>query len=443
METLRRSIRVGLVGFGTVGSGMARLLIEESDTISARVGLSLELAQICDRDVTTNRELPIPPGVLTTDIHDILDDPGIEIFVELIGGIEPARSFILSAIERGKHVVTANKALLATHGREIFDAAEKKGVAIGFEASVGGGIPVIKAVREGLVANRLHTLAGIMNGTSNYILSRMSDEGISFNDALLKAQACGYAEADPTYDVAGIDTAHKLAILSSLAFGVPVGLDDILVEGITKISPVDIEFAREFGYAIKLLAIARNGEAGTELRVHPAMVPQDHLLAQVKGAYNAFYLVGDAVGKVILSGLGAGQMPTGSAVVADLVDIARIIAYGSAPPTSGGLSSGTAGRLRPIPAEDLHGRYYMRFSVIDQPGVLAGIAGVLGGHGISIESVVQKGRRRGESVPIVMLTHEAREGAVLAAIERIDSMDVVTDETVLIRIVELCGLEDF
>ncbi len=441
METQRRSVKVGLMGFGTVGSGTARLLLEESDSIAARTGISLHLARICDRDVTTYRGFSVPSGVLTTDIHDILDDPDIEIFIELIGGIEPAKGFILSAIERGKHVVTANKALLATHGREIFDAAAEKGVVVGFEASVGGGIPVIKAVREGLVANRLHTLVGIMNGTCNYILSRMSDEGLSFTEALLKAQALGYAEADPTYDVAGIDTAHKLAILSSLAFGVPVGLGDISVEGITKISPVDIEFAREFGYAIKLLAIARNGEAGTELRVHPAMVRQDHLLAQVKGAYNAFYLVGDAVGKVILSGLGAGQMPTGSAVVADLVDIARVVAHGSFSPAFGGLSSGAGGRLRLVPVEDLHGRYYMRFSAIDQPGVLAGIAGVLGGQGISIASVVQKGRGQGESVPIVMLTHEAQEKAVLAALERIDAMDAVTDETILIRIVELGGLE--
>ncbi len=439
---MKNKIHVGLLGCGTVGSGTAMILMENQDILTKRAGTQVELVRVCDRNARSSHHFPVPASILTDQVSDILDDPNIDIFVELIGGIEPARTFVLEAIEKGKHVVTANKALLATCGHEIFEAASKKGVAIGFEASVGGGIPVIKAVREGLVANNIQTVMGIMNGTANYILSRMTEEGITFSQALKEAQAKGYAEADPTYDVEGIDTGHKLAIMATLAFGVPVGLDDISIEGISRITPIDISFAKELGYRIKLLAVAQKRDKGLELRVNPTMVPTDHLLAQVKDAYNAFYFVGDAVGKVMLHGLGAGQMPTGSAVVADIVDLARDIA------------NGMTGRIYPLgipfaemnslvkcPVEALSGKFYFRFSAIDRPGVLARIAGILSEYGISIASVVQKGRGQEASVPIVMLTHEAQEIKVKQALEEIDDLDVVTDPTMVIRIEDLSDLD--
>ncbi len=439
---MSKTINVGLLGFGTVGSGTARILLERADTLRKKTGVPVRLARICDKDLTSDRGFEVPAGILTEDVNDLLGDPDIDIFIELIGGIEPARSFILEALDQGKHVVTANKALLATHGHEIFMAAERAGVEIAFEASVGGGIPVVKCVKEGLVANDIHTVMGIMNGTANYILTKMTEEGREFEEVLATAQEKGFAEADPTYDVEGIDTAHKLAIMSTLAFGCPVRLEDVYTEGISRISPVDIAFARELGYRIKLLAIGRKCPGGIELRVHPTMVPSSHLLAQVGGAYNAFYLIGDAVGKVLMYGLGAGRMPTGSAVVADVVDLARNIAHGSqkrVPPL--GIDFKELAPLERCPMEDLTSRYYFRFSAMDRPGVLAKISGVLGEKGISINSVVQKGRDRGGAVPIVMLTHEAREERVRQALEIIDRLDIVSDATVLIRMEDLQAIE--
>ncbi|HID98580.1 MAG TPA: homoserine dehydrogenase [Thermodesulfobacteriaceae bacterium] len=439
---MSREIKVGLLGFGTVGSGTAEILLEQSELLKRRSGLQIRLARICDKDTETPRGLELPPGILTDDVNVLLDDPEIDIFIELMGGLEPARTFVLEAMKKGKHVVTANKALLAMHGREIFGAAEEYGVSVGFEASVGGGIPVIKAVKEGLIGNHLTTVMGIMNGTANYILTRMTDEGLDYEDALQEAQRLGYAEADPTYDVEGIDTAHKLTILASLSFGVKVELSDVFTEGITRLSLLDIDFARDLGYRIKLLAIARNTKHGTELRVHPTMVPESHLLGQIGGAYNAFYIIGDSVGKVLLYGLGAGKMPTGSAVVADVVDMARNIASSASVQTSSfGIPFKSLGSPDLIPMDSLVSRYYFRFSVLDRPGVLAGIAGILGDLGISIESVVQEGRGSEASVSIVMLTHEAEEVRVSRALKKIDALDVVSDRTVVIRIEDLQALE--
>ncbi len=429
------TINVGLIGFGTVGSGTARIMLEQKELLSRRAGCELNLLKICDKDISTDRGFHVPEQILTTDINDILENPDIHIVIELIGGVEPAKSFILRAMDNGKHVVTANKALLATHGREIFQTAVGKGVEIGFEASVGGGIPVIKSVKEGLVANNLQAVLGIMNGTANYILTSMTDTGISFSEALSQAQKLGYAEADPTYDIEGIDTAHKLAIMAMLSFGCRVELDDIYTQGISDLEPIDIAFASEFGYRIKLLAIAKTHQDGLELRIHPTMLPETHLLAQVNQAYNAIYLVGDSVGTVMLYGLGAGQMPTGSAVVADVVDIARNISKGSVNRVcSTGLPYDTLKKANLRPMAETTGRYYFRFSAADRPGILARIAGILGDHGISIDSVVQKGRGKQNAVPVVMLTHEAREEQVQSALKKIDNLDVVTDRTVLIRV---------
>ncbi len=440
---MQESIKVGLIGFGIVGSGTARILLEQQQLLSARAQIPIELAVICDKDITSDRGFSVPSNLLTTNVDDILKNPEISIVIELIGGIEPAKTFILEAINQKKHVVTANKALLATHGPELFGAAAKNNVEIGFEASVGGGIPVIKSVKEGLVANNIHTVMGIMNGTANYILSRMTEEGLPFDVVLKDAQAHGYAEADPTYDIEGIDTAHKLAILANLAFGVSTTLDDVDIEGISRLSPIDMAFAKELGYHIKLLAIGRALDDGIELRVHPTMVPLNHLLAQIDGAYNGFYFIGDSVGKILLYGMGAGQMPTGSAVVSDVVDIARNIrmaALNRVPCL--GLPFDKLLPLKKRPMNILSGRYYFRFSAVDQPGVLARIAGVLAEHSISIASVVQKGRGTDESVPIVMLTHEAKEENVQKALTKIDNLDIVQDRTVVIRIEDLKSLED-
>ncbi len=438
-------VNVGIVGFGTVGSGTAKILLEQGELLKQRTSTSINLKWICDKDITTDRGFKVPDGILTTDINQLLDDPDLHVMVELIGGIEPAKTFILQAIDKGKHVVTANKALLATHGFEIFEAASRKGVEVGFEASVGGGIPCIKALKEGLVANNVSTVLGIMNGTANYILTRMAQEGLPFDDVLQQAQKLGYAEADPTYDIEGIDTAHKLAIMSTLAFGQKIGLSDIYTEGISKITPLDISFATELGYSIKLLAIGKkNSDQQVDVRIHPTMIPRDHLLSQVNGAFNAVYFVGDSVGKVMLYGMGAGQMPTGSAIVADVVDIARDIVKGCpgrVPALSIPFESIKEPSIKPV--ESVSCQYYFRFTVQDKPGVLSKIAGILGMEEISINSVVQKGRAHGaSSVPIVMLTHEAKEGKVRKALKAIDSQDFILDETMIIRIEDMKALEE-
>lgn len=420
-------IGIGLIGFGTVGTGVVRLLLQNASLLEERIGLRLKLRRIADIDIQRDRGVKVPQELLTTDPFQVIEDPRVDIVVELIGGIEPAKSFILRALELGKPVVTANKALLAQHGRELFEKAQQKGIPIGFEGSVGGGIPVIKALREGLVANRIEVILGILNGTSNYILTKMTEEGKEFEEALREAQRLGYAEADPSLDVQGTDAAHKLTILASLAFGTWVDLDRVYVEGISHLSPLDIEFSKEFGYRIKLLAIAKWETEGLQLRVHPTMVPAEHVLSQVKGVYNAVYLAGDATGPLLLYGQGAGALPTGSAVVSDLVQVA----------TKGNhclLPFNPERRLPLKGIDELRCPYYLRFTAVDRPGVLSKISRILGDNDISIASVIQKGRTRTGTVPIVMMTHEAVERNVRRAIEAIDSLDVIKDSTKLLRV---------
>ncbi|HID30209.1 MAG TPA: homoserine dehydrogenase [Desulfobacterales bacterium] len=430
-----KKIHIGLLGFGTVGSGMVKILLQNRETIESRLGASLALKRIAVRKLQGNRGVAVDTSLLTTDTEMVVDDPGVDIVVELIGGYEPAKSLILKAIENGKHIVTANKALLAAHGDEVFSAASRKGVEVGFEASVGGGIPLIRSMKEGLVANRIGSLFGILNGTANYILTKMTDQGRPFSEVLKEAQELGYAEADPTFDVEGIDTAHKLTILLAIAYGVPIGSGAVFTEGISKITPLDIKFIKEFGYRIKLLAISKDDGEAIEARVHPTLIPDDSMLANVNEAYNALYIQGDAVGNVMLYGPGAGMMPTGSAVVSDLVDVARNILTGSVGrvPSVGYQPSGIKARRMKL-IEELKTEYYFRFSAEDRPGVLSKIAGILGKHGISIESVHQKGRDVVGAVPIVMIIHEAQEAAVQMALSEIDQLEVVKDETVVIRI---------
>jgi len=431
-----KEIKVGLIGFGTVGKGLAEVLLSQRERLVRRTGMTIRLAGIADHGTSAlpERFKDVP---LTRDAMALINNPEIDIIVELIGGIEPAKTFVMQAIAAGKHVVTANKALLSQEGADIFAAAAKQGVEVGFEASVGGGIPVIKALKEGLVANKILSIMGIMNGTANYILTRMTDEGVPFAEVLKDAQKLGFAEADPTYDVEGIDTAHKLAILMTIAYGTPITHKQIATEGISQIEPMDIELAREFGCRIKLLAISRNHGDHVEARVHPTMVPQNHLLASINGAYNAIHFQGDTVGNVLLYGLGAGMIPTGSAVAADVVDIARNIACGSigrVPALSYQPEQMQPRRITPM--DELYGPYYFRCTVLDQPGVLASIAGILSKYEISIESVIQKGRKKIGAVPLVVVTHSAKESAVSAALSEIGQLPTVTAPVVKIRILE-------
>ena len=427
-------IYIGLIGFGTVGTGLVKILQEKAKLLEERLGLSIVLKRIADLDVTTDRGIKVNPAILTTKIADVMEDPEIAIVVELIGGLEPARTFILQALEKGKHIVTANKALLAVHGAEIFKAADERGADIGFEGSVGGGIPIIRALKEGLVANKIRVIFGILNGTSNYILSEMTYRGLQFQEVLKKAQELGYAEADPTLDIEGIDTAHKLSILLSLAYGIQVRMKDIYTEGISAISPMDIEHAKELGYHIKLLAIAKSDGGPVEARVHPTLLPADHLLSTVSGPFNAIFINGDAVGSTLFYGAGAGMMPTASAVVSDLVDLCRNIRLGVSRRVP--LLSYQPAHLRKGEIKNIHditSTYYLRFTVVDRPGVLSRISGILGDLDISIASVIQKGRRVEKAVPIYVVTHEAREKNMQKALQVIDRLPVIVDKTVLLR----------
>jgi len=430
-----KDISIGLIGFGTIGSGVVKLLRDNEAILTQRLGIKLTLKKIADLDITTPRPVAVDPEILTTDASSILNDPEIAIVVELIGGYEPARNFILRAFARRKNVVTANKALLATHGNEIFQAAESHGVDIGFEASVGGTIPIVKTMKESLVANQILSILGILNGTCNYILTKMTDEGKDFPSVLKEAQELGFAEADPTFDIEGIDTAHKLAILLSLAYGKRVNLDDLYREGISGISQQDIEFAKELGFRIKLLAIAIKRGDAVEARIHPTMIPFDHLLANVNANYNAFHIVGDAANSVFLYGQGAGMMPTASAVVSDIVDIARdLIVNASCRVPARSLREDVIEDIRIMPMDEIMTNYYFRFSAVDRPGVLSKISGILGSRNISIASVIQKGRKQVGAVPVVMTTHKSREIDVREALAEIDRLDIVQDKTVLIRI---------
>jgi len=419
-----------------VGVGVVRILQKNSRLIEKRLGSRIILKRIADIDLKTDRGVKFRPGVLTKRAEDVIHDPEIDIVMELIGGIEPARTFILKTLQKGKHIVTANKALLALHGVEIFRAAQRSGVDVGFEGSVAGGIPLIRSIKEGLVANRIHSIFGILNGTSNYILSKMTDEGRSFKEVLKEAQEKGYAEADPTYDVEGIDAAHKLAILIRLAYGTPLDFRDIFISGISEIMPLDIQFSREFGYRIKLLAIAKMDHGRIEARVHPTMIPEGHLLSTVDSVFNAIYIQGDAVGPTLFYGQGAGQMPTASAVVSDLVELGRNIlirASGRRVP----LLSYQESAIEKVPLkkmEDVVMPFYMRFSAVDRPRVLSRISGILGKNDISISSVIQKGRQVNGAVPVVIMTHEAREKNVHRALKEIDRLGVILGKTMYLRV---------
>lgn len=428
------AIKIGMLGIGTVGAGVAKLLSSNRSALEEKAGTPLELAAIADRDITTPREgIRLADWPMTTDVERVLGDPSIQIVVELIGGLEPARTFILRALQAGKHVVTANKALLATHGRELYDEARRHRVMLGFEAAVAGGIPIIRAVKEGLVANRIASVFGIVNGTSNYILTRMTEGGEEFLPVLREAQAKGYAEADPALDVEGIDSAHKLQILAMLAFRTHVDLKEIHTEGISGLASQDLSYAAELGFKIKLLAIAKASNGELEVRVHPTMIPSDSPLATVSGVFNAVFISGDAVGDLMFYGRGAGQRPTASAVWSDVVEIARRLAHGyPALPQDLPLVGQTPLRVKPM--EAIRTCYYLRVSAIDRPGVLSQVAGILGKHQISIESVIQKGRHHAEAVPVVMMTHEALEGSMRHALEEIDRLPVVAARTVMIRV---------
>jgi len=425
-------IHVGIIGFGTVGTGTVHILLQNRKLLKDRTGVDIHLKKIADLDIKRDRGIRLPKNVLTDNADSLLADPDIQIVVELIGGTTVAKEMMLKAIRNGKHVVTANKALLATHGREIFKAAEKANVKVGFEASVAGGIPIIKVISEGLVANRFKSIYGIINGTTNYILSKMSDENAELSEVLKEAQKLGYAEADPTYDIEGIDSAHKLAILASLAYGTQFSLKDVHCEGISRISSMDIEFARELGYKLKLLAITKETSGKIELRVHPTMVPEEFLLSKVDGVFNAVYVEGDAVGSTLYYGRGAGDMPTGSAVVSDIADIARGIASNTV--ARNPLFSRTDEGKNLLKMDDVISMYFFRFSAIDKPGVLSRISGILGKYNISIASVIQKDRRAGKAVPLVVLTHRAREKDVRSAVKEINKLPIVADKTVIIRV---------
>ena len=427
-----KCLNVGLVGLGTVGGGVARILLENADQIAARTGVRLELKAICDKDTARDRGVELPPGLLSDRLDSVLGDPEIGVVAELVGGTTFARDLILKALDRGKDVVTANKALLAQHGRELFAHAEKRGRSISFEASVCGGIPIIRAVRDGHAGEEITRIIGIVNGTCNYVLTRMARDGASYGDALSRAQQKGYAESDPTLDVNGTDSAHKLAVLGRLAFGEDIDFDRIHVEGISEIEQADIEFGAEMGYTLKLLAITKRVDGQLELRVHPAFLLCDHPLAVVSDEFNAVWIRGRATGDTMHYGRGAGQMPTAAAVVSDLVDIALGRAAVNAQAFTA--LSGRVAKASVRDINEIETHYYLHFSVTDRPGVLSAITGVLGRHGISIASARQPEQNQERDVPIVMVTHLARERDVAAALKEIDALDVVGRKTRLIRI---------
>ena len=430
-------IKIGMVGLGTVGSGVWEILSRHRALLQKRVGAQLEIKRIAVRSKGKRRRLPVPGKLLTTNMASLLKDPEIQIIVELMGDVKASRQLARKALGAGKHFVTANKALLAHYGEELFSLARKNRVDICFEAAVGGGIPILRALREGFVGNEIESLYGILNGTCNFILSEMAGKGSDFHQTLKQAQQLGYAEANPSFDIDGIDTAHKLAILVAIAHGVAVDLKKINVEGIKNLSPFDLECAKRFGYAIKLLGIAKKAGGRIQARVHPTMIPQHSMLAAVHGVNNAIFLDGDFVGEEMLYGRGAGSQPTASAVVGDIVEVARnLLAHVgyTVPPL--GVHSAKISKAAIEPIGELRGVYYLRFQAIDRPGVLAEIARILSQYQISISSVYQQMREMGREVPIVVLTHEATESKVQKAIARINRLRTIKRPTTLIRIEE-------
>lgn len=431
------SVKVGIIGLGTIGCGTMRILTENREILNERVGTAIDVVRAADLDLDRPRPIDIPESILTADAMDVVRDPEVQIVVELIGGIEPARSYILEAIEQGKHVVTANKALLSEHWQELVEKAEEKGVCLLYEGSVAGGIPLIRAIKVGLVANRIKSVTGIINGTCNYILSRMSSEKLAFDEALAIAKEKGYAEADPAMDVEGIDAAQKLSILVNLCFDLPVSYKDLPYQGITQLTPMDLEMAHEFGYRVKLLASARNSNGKVEAWVHPALVPEKHPLAAVDNVYNAVYIEDDNLGPSLYYGRGAGDLPTGSAVVADIVSCARDIISGAVGRVPvGGSRQGAGSEQRPQLAEDNVSEFYVRVTAADRPGVLSTISGILSQSEISISSVIQRGREpvEGGGVPIVMIIHEASHLRMVQALAQMDDMDVTLGKSFYMRI---------
>jgi homoserine dehydrogenase len=436
-------IRVGLLGIGTVGGGVYRVLRRNQEEIRRRAGRGIEITMVADLDTERARAI-VGEGVqVVNDARQVIGSPDIDIVVELIGGYGVAKTLMLEAIAAGKHVVTANKALLAVHGTEIFEAASRKGVMVAFEAAVAGGIPIIKALREGLTANRIEWVAGIINGTTNYILSEMRDKGLAFDVALKEAQRLGYAEADPTFDIEGIDAAHKAAIMSAIAFGTPVQFDKAYVEGITRLEPIDIRYAEQLGYRIKLLGITRRRDDGVELRVHPTLVPAQRLIANVEGAMNAVVVHGDAVGTTLYYGKGAGSEPTASAVIADLVDVTRLAT--SDPQHRVPYLAFQPGQMRDVavlPMDEVVTSYYLRLRVADQPGVLAQVTGLLAGAGVSIDAVLQReadqvGGEGATSTDLIILTHDTREGTMNAVLAQMQGLPSVLEPITRIRKEEL------
>jgi homoserine dehydrogenase len=431
-----RKVNIGIIGLGTVGTGVARILLEQKELLKTRSSLSFNLKSISDLDWTRDRNLDLSEVYCTTDANELLDDPEINIVVETIGGYEPAFSFISKALNNRKHVVTANKALIATKGMELYKIAQENDVDLLFEASVGGGIPIIKGLREGLVANRFESIYGILNGTTNYILTKMHQEGLDFSDALKNAQEKGFAEADPTLDINGGDAAHKLTILGSIASNSFIPFEKIYVEGITRITKLDISFAQSFGMTIKLLAIYRRYNDGVDLRVHPTLISNSHLLAAVSNELNAIFVKGDFVGNTMFYGPGAGERPTASAIVSDIVDLSRDLLLKEGEKYCNRAISLTQ-NVRFVPIEDIQSRFYLRFMTKDKPGVLSMISGVLAQYGISISSMVQlESHEKDNYVPIVLLTHEALEKSMEQALKKIVEFDFVKEDYLRLRIFE-------
>ncbi len=430
-----RAIKFGLLGFGTIGTGVVRNIQQNGAIIEKRLGRKLELVKIADLDIETDRGVELEPGILSAAVEDVISNPEIDIVIELIGGYEPAKSFILKAIANGKHIVTANKALMAVHGQEIIAAADQQGVSVLFEAAVGGGIPIISAIKENLCSNEFSSVLGILNGTCNFILTKMTEEGSDFAPVLQEAQELGYAEADPTFDIEGIDTAHKISLLSALCFGTTVDFEQVYTEGISNITATDIQFAEQMGYKIKLLAIGKNLGDEIEVRVHPTMLPGSYQLAEINGVFNAVRLNGDFVGPTLLYGSGAGMDATASAVMGDVMAISRDILSGARSRIP--IMGYAADQIKSLPIKamsEIISHYYLRFTTIDQPGVLAKIAGCLGRHNISIQSMIQPECHTADSIPIVLMTHAAKEADVATALTEIETLDIISQPTCLIRV---------
>jgi homoserine dehydrogenase len=434
-----KELKVGLLGIGTVGGGTYTVLTRNQQEIARRIGGNIRIAQVADRNLELAKQVTGGQVALTDDAFAVVNNPEIDVVVELIGGYTIAKELVLKAIANGKHVVTANKALLAVHGNEIFKAAAENGVIVAYEAAVAGGIPIIKALREGLSANKIEWVAGIINGTTNFILTEMREKGLAFADVLGEAQRLGYAEADPTFDVEGIDAAHKLTIMASIAFGMPMQFDKAYTEGITKLTSKDIKYAEELGYRVKLLGISKKTEAGVELRVHPTLIPEKRLIANVNGAMNAVVVKGDAVGPTVYYGAGAGAEPTASAVVADLVDIAR--AQGTTAEQRVAYLGVQLDQQQPLPVlpvSEISSAYYLRMRVLDKPGVLAEVTRILGDAAISIDAMMQKEPQDGESeADIVILTHVTIENNMDAAIAAIEGLSAIDGKVTKIRMEEL------